>query len=130
MRSKHPTFAQLGAALLVAALGGCHFERNVSDDCWIDRAGFEAATRYRAGLRARNLPADDGSWAVAETRLVQARKALQNCEDGGPGPGRPKLTDLSHGHAGGDGSGAHGAPAGGHGGGAEPPEGAAGAHGA
>ena len=105
MRSKpHPSLALLGAALLGAALGGCNFGRNVSDDCWIDRAGFDSANRYRAGLRARNLPPTDGSWAVAEARIDRSRRALRACEDGAAGSGRPRVEDLSHGHAGGHGA--------------------------
>jgi hypothetical protein len=99
-RSLRP-LALLGAALLGAALGGCNFGRNVADDCWIDRAGFDSATRYWSGLRARNLPLTDGAWAVADARVDRARRALRACEDGAPGTGRPRVTDLSHGHAGG-----------------------------
>jgi hypothetical protein len=102
MRSKpHPALALLGAALLAAALGGCNFGRNVSDDCWVDQTAFDAANRYRAGLRARNLPPNDGAWAVAEARIGKARQNLRACEDGAPGTGRPRVEDLSHGHAGG-----------------------------
>ena len=118
MRSKpHPLLALAGAWLLAAALGACNFGRNVSDDCWVDQAGFDSANRYRAGLRARNLPSGDELWAVADARVDRARRALRACEDGKPGSGRPRVEDLSHGHAGGHeaAAGEHGAAAGGHG---------------
>jgi len=102
MRSRSPRpLALLGAALLGAALGGCNFGRNVSDDCWIDRVAFDSANRYRTGLRARNLPPNDGAWPVAEARIEKSRRTLRACEDGAPGTGRPRVADLSHGHAGG-----------------------------
>jgi len=105
----HRPIACLGAALLCAGLGACNFERNVSDDCWRDRTAFEAANRFRAGLRQRNLPASDGAWAVAEARVERSRKALRACEDGAAGLGRPDVEDLSHesGHA--PAAGGHGA---------------------
>ncbi len=111
MRSKpNPSLALLGAALFGVGLGACNLGRSVADDCWIDRGAFEAANRYRAGLRARNLPPGDGAWTVAEARIEKSRQALRACEDGAPGTGRPDVEDLSHGHAGG-----HAAAAGDHG---------------
>ena len=103
MRSKpHRPIACLCAALLCAGLGACNFGRNVSDDCWRDRTAFEAANRFRAGLRQRNLPVSAGAWAVADARIERSRKALRTCEDGASGLGRPDVEDLSSGHARGD----------------------------
>jgi len=102
MSSKpHRPIACLCAALLCAGLGACNFGRNVSDDCWRDRSEFDAANRFRAGLRQRNLPVSDGAWAVADARIERSRKALRACEDGASGLGRPNVEDLSHanGHA-------------------------------
>jgi hypothetical protein len=95
-RSRRP-LALLAAGLLGLGLAACHFGRNVADDCWIDRGAFEAASRYRAGLRARNLPSGDGAWALAEARVAKSRQALRSCEDGAAGSGRPDVADLSHG---------------------------------
>jgi hypothetical protein len=89
--------ARLAAALLGAALAACHFGRNVSDDCWIDRDAHEAAQRFRAGLRARNLPPGDPAWALADARIEQSRRALRACEDGAAAMGRPDVAELSHG---------------------------------
>ena len=89
--------ALLGAALLCAGLGSCNFGRNVSDDCWIDRSAHESAERFRAGLRARNLPPSDGAWALAGARIERSRKALRACEDGARAMGRPNVADLSSG---------------------------------
>jgi hypothetical protein len=107
----HRALALLGAGLLGLGLAACNFGRNVSDDCWIDRGAFEAANRYRAGLRARNLPQGDAAWATAEARVALSRKQLQACEDGLAGSGRPDVADLSHGHPAGEAP----AAAGGHG---------------
>jgi len=107
----HRPIACLCAALLCAGLGACNFDRNVSDQCWRDRSEFESANRFRAGLRQRNLPVSDGAWAVADARIERSRKALRNCEEGGPGVGRPRLESLSHGRGEGEASaeGGHGA---------------------
>jgi hypothetical protein len=94
----HRPLALLGAGLLGLGLAACHFGRNMADDCWVDRGAFEAANRYRAGLRARNVPAGDGAWALAETRIAKSRQALRACEDGAAAAGRPDVADLSHGH--------------------------------
>jgi hypothetical protein len=96
----------LAAALLALGLGGCNLGRSVADDCWIDQSHYDAAQRFRAGLRARNLPPSDGAWAVADARIERARKALRACRDGASGPGRPAAEQLSD---------AHTAAAGGHG---------------
>ena len=109
MRSKpHRPIALLGAALACAGLGACNFGRNVSDECWRNRTEFESANRFRAGLRDRNLPASDGAWAIAASRVERSRKALRACEDGVPGLGRPSVESLSHGSG-------HAAAPGGHG---------------
>ena len=114
MRSrKHSLLALAGAALLGLGLGACNVERNVSDDCWVDRTGLESANRFRLGLTARNVPPDDGAWASADSRIARARKQLQACEDGAPGSGRPDVADLSSGHP--PAGGGHGSAAGDHG---------------
>jgi hypothetical protein len=104
-----------GAALLALGFGlaACNAGRNVADDCWIDRAGLESANRFRLGLLARNLPAEEGAWASADARLARARTELRACKDGAPGSGRPDVADLSSGHA--PAGGGHEAAATGHG---------------
>ena len=114
MRSrKQCPLALAGAALLGLGLAACNIERNVADDCWIDRSALESANRFRLALTARNVPLDDGAWVDAETRITRARKELQACEDGAPGVGRPDVADLSSGHP--PAGGGHGSAAGDHG---------------
>jgi hypothetical protein len=110
---KHHPLAVAGAALLTLGLGACNIGRNVADDCWIDRSALESANRFRLGLKARNVAPDDGAWAIADARVAGARKDLRACEDGAPGSGRPRVEDLSSGHAGAGGG--HGSATGGHG---------------
>jgi hypothetical protein len=111
MRSNHRLLLA-GTALLALGLAACNAERNVSDDCWIDRAGLESANRFRLGLLARNLDPEDGAWARADARIARARTELLACEDGAPGSGRPDVADLSSGHA--PTGGGHAPTAGGH----------------
>ena len=105
--------ALAGIALLALALAGCNVGRNVADDCWINRNALESANRFRLGLTARNVPADDGAWAIADARVARASHELSACEDGAPGSGRPDVADLSSGHA--PAGGGHGSSAGDHG---------------
>lgn len=109
-RQRRP-LALAGAFLLPLALGACNVGRNVADDCWIDRGALESANRFRLGLKARNVPADDGAWAIAHERVTRASQDLRACEDGAPGSGRPSVESLSSGHgAGGSGHGSAEAP--------------------
>jgi len=92
MRSGFPSLrALVGAALLGLSLGACGFDRNVSDDCWIDRANFQSAERYLSGLRQRNLPAADPTRLASTDRNTRARKALRACQDDVPALGRPPI---------------------------------------
>jgi len=105
--------ALAGAALLGLGLAACNVERNVADDCWIDRGALESANRFRLGLKARNVAPEDGAWKSADARIALASKELRACEDGAPGSGRPDVADLSGGHA--PAGGAHAPTAGDHG---------------
>jgi len=96
-RQRRP-LALAAAFLLPLALGACNVGRNVADDCWIDRSALESANRFRLGLKARNVAADDGAWATAHARVTRASKDLRACEDGAPGSGRPTVESLSSGH--------------------------------
>jgi hypothetical protein len=96
--------ALAGAALLALTLGACNFERNVSDDCWIDQKAYADAESYRAGLVARNLAKSEGAWSIAQERIAKTRKNLRACLDDAPGSGRPA---VGHGQTAGEG--AHGA---------------------
>jgi hypothetical protein len=99
--------------LLGLGLAGCNVERNVADDCWIDRGALKSANDFRLGLKARNLAPEDGAWASADARITRARNELRACEDGASGSGRPDVADLSSGHA--PAAGGHSAPGGDHG---------------
>jgi len=81
--------ALAGAALLVLGLCACHFERNVADGCWIDQKANADALAFQNGLRLRNVPKSDAAWSVAQDRITRSRTALQACQDGLPGSGRP-----------------------------------------
>jgi hypothetical protein len=114
MRSrKHLPLALALALLLGLGLAGCNVGRNIADDCWIDRGALESANAFRLGLKARNLPPENGAWASADARITLAGKQLRACEDGAPGSGRPDVADLSSGHA--PAAGGHSAPGGDHG---------------
>jgi hypothetical protein len=83
--------ALASAALLAFGLGlaSCNFERNVSDDCWIDQTANADALSFRDGLRLRNVPPRDAAWSTAQARIARTRTALRACLDGAPGSGRP-----------------------------------------
>jgi hypothetical protein len=87
--------ALAGAALFALALGACNFERNVSEDCWIDQQASADAQSYRAGLVARNLAKSEGAWSIAQQRIAKTSKDLRACLDGAPGSGRPATTAAS-----------------------------------
>jgi phytoene/squalene synthetase len=114
MRSRKPLAPALAlAALLGLGLAACNIERNVADDCWIDRSALESANRFRLGLKARNVAPEDGAWASVHARITRARHDLRACEDGAPGSGRPDVADLGGGHP--PSSGGHAPTGGGHG---------------
>ena len=81
--------AVASAALLVLGLAACNFERNVSDDCWIDQKANADAMNFRDGLRVRNVSRSDPAWTLAQQRVTRTRTALRACLDGAPGTGRP-----------------------------------------
>ncbi len=91
--------ALAGVVLQGLALAACNVERNVADDCWINRGALESANRFRLGLKARNVAPEDGAWKSADARIALARKELRACEDGARGSGRPDVAELSGGHA-------------------------------
>jgi hypothetical protein len=93
MRSGSNRLRALASAALVAlGLAACNFERNVSDDCWIDQKANADALSFRDGLRVRNVPKSDAAWSTAQERITRTRAALRACLDGAPGAGRPAAT--------------------------------------
>ena len=85
--------ARAAVALLALGLGlaACNFERNVSDDCWVDQQIGTDAWNFRNGLRLRNVPQSDAAWSTAQARITRTRNAVRGCLDGKPGLGRPPI---------------------------------------